>query len=228
MNLLPLVVPWSRRCRAWLSRRGSAQRGLLRQPRGSGGLHVVPLGQAGLLRDPQGKSGLAVAPSAQSGLLRHPSGRGPWPPAPLGQSGLLRQPQGSRGLRPVPLGQGGFTLIEIMIVLSIVGILMTIAEPSYRNQIIKAREAALKKDLFVVRDVLDQFAADQGRYPDGLQELVDQKYLRGLPTDPFTRAADTWIEVREEVSDGQETAGVFDLHSGSNLVASDGTAYNEW
>jgi general secretion pathway protein G len=115
-----------------------------------------------------------------------------------------------------------------MIVLSIVGILMTLAEPSYRNQIIKAREAALKKDLFVVRDVLDQFAADQGRYPDGLQELVDQKYLRGLPTDPFTHAADTWVEVREEVSDSQETSGVFDLHSGSNLVASDGTAYNTW
>jgi general secretion pathway protein G len=145
-----------------------------------------------------------------------------------GQSGLLRDPQGKSGLAVAPSAQRGFTLIEIMIVLSIVGILMTIAEPSYRNQIIKAREAALKKDLFVVRDVLDQFAADQGRYPDGLQELVDQKYLRGLPTDPFTHASDTWIEVREEISESQETAGVFDLHSGSNLVASDGTAYNTW
>jgi general secretion pathway protein G len=164
--------------------------------------------QSGLLRDPHGKNELAVAPSAQAGLLRHPSGREP--------------------LTSAPSAQSGFTLIEIMIVLTIVGILMTIAEPSYRNQIIKAREAALKKDLFVVRDVLDQFAADQGRYPDGLQDLVDQKYLRGLPTDPFTHAADTWIEVREEVSDSQETAGVFDLHSGSNLVASDGTAYNTW
>lgn len=115
-----------------------------------------------------------------------------------------------------------------MVVMTIVGILLTIAEPSYRNQIIKAKEASLKKDLFVVRDVIDQFAADQGRYPDGLRELVDQHYLRSLPVDPFTHSADTWIEVREEVSDSQETAGVFDLHSGSNLVALDGTAYNEW
>jgi general secretion pathway protein G len=141
---------------------------------------------------------------------------------------LLRDPQGKSGLAVAPSAQSGFTLIEIMIVMAIVGILLTMAEPSYRTQIVKAREASLKKSLYVVRDVLDQFAADQGRYPDGLQELVDQKYLRALPTDPFTRSSDTWVEVREEVTDSQETPGVFDLHSGSNLVALDGTAYNEW
>ncbi|MFZ5875203.1 MAG: type IV pilin protein [Nitrospirota bacterium] len=151
---------------------------------------------------------MTVPRSSQSGVVRHPSQRGP--------------------LTSVPASQRGFTLLEIMIVLTIVGILLTIAEPSYRNQIIKAREASLKKSLFVVRDVLDQFAADQGRYPDGLQELIDQKYLRALPTDPFTHSSDTWIEVREEVTDSEETPGVFDLHSGSNLVALDGTTYNEW
>ncbi len=112
--------------------------------------------------------------------------------------------------------------------MAIVGILMTIAEPTYHTQIIKAREAALKKDLFVMRDVIDQYAADQGRYPDSLQALVDQGYLRALPMDPFTRNNDTWIEVLEDATDSDHPAGVFDLHSGSNLVASDGTAYNEW
>ena len=128
----------------------------------------------------------------------------------------------------VGLGQSGFTLIEIMIVMTIVGILITLAEPTYHAQIVKAREAALKKSLFVMRDVLDQYAADQGRYPDSLQALVDEKYLRSLPVDPFTRSSDTWIEVREEVADSGESAGVFDVHSGSDLVALDGTAYNTW
>ena len=120
----------------------------------------------------------------------------------------------------------GFTLIEIMIVMAIVGILITIAEPSYRVQTMKAREAALQKDLFVMRDVIDQYAADQGRYPDSLQDLVSASYLRGLPVDPFTRSAETWIEVLE--AEGDEPGGVFDVHSGSDLVALDGTAYNTW
>jgi general secretion pathway protein G len=131
-------------------------------------------------------------------------------------------------LHPAPSGQGGFTLIEIMIVMTIVGILITLAEPSYHGQIVKARETALKKSLFVMRDVIDQYSADQGRYPEGLQALVDQGYLRALPVDPFTRASDTWIEVREDTTDSDEPTGVFDVHSGSDLVALDGTAYNTW
>ncbi len=124
------------------------------------------------------------------------------------------------------MGQLGFTLIEIMIVMAIVGILITIAEPSYRVQTVKAREAALKKDLFVMRDVLDQYAADHGGYPDSLRQLVDASYLRGLPVDPFTGTSDAWIEVRE--AEGDDPGGVFDVHSGSDLVALDGTAYNAW
>ncbi len=112
--------------------------------------------------------------------------------------------------------------------MTIVGILITLAEPTYHSQIVKARETALRKNLFVMRDVMDQYAADQGRYPDSLQALVDQSYLRGLPVDPFTRAHDTWIEVMEDTTDGEDMAGVFDIHSGSNLVALDGTPYNSW
>ena len=150
------------------------------------------------------------------------------PSAPSAQSGLLRHPRGKWGLHSHPLGQAGFTLIEIMIVMTIVGILITLAEPTYHSQIVKARETALRKNLFVMRDVIDQYAADQGRYPDSLQALVDQNYLRGLPVDPFTRAHDTWIEVMEDTTDGEDMAGVFDIHSGSNLVALDGTPYNAW
>lgn len=141
---------------------------------------------------------------------------------------LRRDPQGRDRLRSRPLAQSGFTLIEIMIVMAIIGILVTLAEPSYHAQVIKAREAALKKDLFVMRDVIDQFAADKGKYPESLQALVDEDYLRGLPVDPFTRASDTWIEVREDTTNSDDTAGVFDVHSGSDLVASNGTPYNAW
>ena len=143
-------------------------------------------------------------------------------------AGLLRRPRGTSRLHSALSGQSGFTLIEIMIVMAIVGILLTLAEPSYHAQIVKAREASLKKSLFVMRDVLDQFAADQGRYPESLQTLVDEDYLRALPTDPFTRSSDTWIEVREDSSDGEDSPGIFDLHSGSDLVSSDGTPYNQW
>lgn len=120
----------------------------------------------------------------------------------------------------------GFTLIELMIVMMIIGILVTIAEPSYHTQTIRARETALKKDLFIVRDVIDQYAADQGQYPDSFQELVEKGYLRALPLDPFTRASDTWVEVREAA--GEDSGGVFDIHSGSDLVGVDGTPYNLW
>ncbi len=166
--------------------------------------------------------------SVPSGWLRDPAGRGRLPVAPLGQGGLLRHPRGERASLVAPRGQAGFTLIEIMIVMTIMGILVTLAEPTYHTQIVKARETSLRKSLFVMRDVIDQYAADQGRYPDTLQALVDQGYVRALPVDPFTRAGDTWIEVMEDTADGEETPGVFDLHSGSNLVAVDGTAYNTW
>lgn len=115
-----------------------------------------------------------------------------------------------------------------MIVLAIMGILLTIAQPSLKSSIIRAREAVLREDLFQIRDAIDQYYADNGKYPAQLSDLVNpsdksKSYLRELPKDPFTAAPD-WITVTLDGDDG----GVFDVHSGSPLVALDGTAYNTW
>lgn len=127
------------------------------------------------------------------------------------------------------LKQAGFTLLELMIVLSIMGILITIAEPSFRQSIIRAREAVLKEDLFQIRDAIDQYYADNSKYPGQLTDLINQQdrtrsYLRDIPKDPFTGAPD-WITVSPE---GGEESGVFDVHSASPLIAVDGSAYNAW
>ncbi len=110
-----------------------------------------------------------------------------------------------------------------MIVVTIVGILATLAVPSYHVSVLKAREAALRQDLFTMRDVLDQYRADKGRYPDGLGEVVSEGYLRTLPVDPFTRSSSTWQEIMEPTE-----GGVFDVYSGSDLVGSNGAPYNQW
>lgn len=110
-----------------------------------------------------------------------------------------------------------------MIVVTIVGILATLAVPSYHVSVLKAREAALRQDLFTMRDVLDQYRADKGRYPDGLGDVVSEGYLRTLPIDPFTHSSSTWQEIMEPTE-----GGVFDVYSGSDLVGSNGVPYNQW
>lgn len=120
-------------------------------------------------------------------------------------------------------GEVGFTIIELMIVVSIVGVLATLAVPSYRTSVIKAREAALRQDLFTLRDLLDQHRADYGKYPASLQALVSAGYLRQIPSDPFTQSSGTWQEISEPVE-----GGVFDVYSGSDLVGMNGTPYNSW
>jgi general secretion pathway protein G len=125
--------------------------------------------------------------------------------------------------RSIGTGDRGFTLLELMSIVTIVGILVTLAVPSYRQSVVKAREAVLMRDLFTIRDLLDQHRADKGKYPDSLDDLVKGGYLRAIPMDPFTRSTSTWQEIYEETE-----GGVFDIHSGSDLVGTNGVPYNQW
>lgn len=124
--------------------------------------------------------------------------------------------------RLVP-GEKGYTIVELMMVVTIVGILATLAQPSFHQSIIKARESALKQNLFTMRDVIDQYRADKGIYPPALADLKTAGYLKNVPIDPFTRSAGTWQEMPD-----QTEGGISDVRSGSPLVGSDGTAYNQW
>jgi general secretion pathway protein G len=125
-------------------------------------------------------------------------------------------------------GAKGFTLLELMIVLAIMGVLISIAQPNLKTSIIRAREAVLQEDLFQMREAIDQYYADNGKYPAALNDLINtqeksKSYMREIPKDPFTRAAD-WITVAPESEEG----GIFDIHSASPLLAVDGSNYNSW
>ena len=121
----------------------------------------------------------------------------------------------------------GFTLIELLIVVTIIGILVSLAQPSYQRAVTAAREATLKENLFVLRDVIDQFYADNSKYPGSLQDMVDKGYLRRVPRDPVTGSAETWVGVPATDDQGQQQ-GIFDVHSGSEAVALDGSRYADW
>jgi general secretion pathway protein G len=123
--------------------------------------------------------------------------------------------------------RGGFTLIEVLIVITIIGILITLAQPSYHRAVSAAKEAALKENLFVLRDTIDQFYADNGKYPQALNDLAEKRYVRRIPQDPVTGSVDTWALVYFTDEQGQQN-GIFDVHSGSEAVALDGTRYGDW
>ena len=123
----------------------------------------------------------------------------------------------------------GWTLIELTIVISLITVLSTIALVGYQSAVTRSREAVLKEDLFRMRDAIDQHYADRGEYPPALESLVSTGYLRAIPVDPFTGSAETW-QVEPAPSDPADpfARGVYDVRSGSEAVALDGTNYAEW
>jgi general secretion pathway protein G len=124
----------------------------------------------------------------------------------------------------------GWTLIELLIVISIIMILAAAAMTTYRNSVTLAKEAALRSDLFMMRDAIDQYYADKGKYPDTLQSLVTDSYLRSVPKDPFTNSTDTWQTVAAEPQPGSNTPepGVYDVKSGADGTAIDGSRFADW
>lgn len=119
--------------------------------------------------------------------------------------------------------KSGFTLIELMIVLAIIGTLLAVVAPRYFSSIEHARETALKQDLSVMRQAINQFHGDLNRYPDSLDELVQRRYLKSVPVDPITESSETWVPIAHPDS---AIGGVYDLASGAEGAAADGTPFS--
>jgi general secretion pathway protein G len=126
--------------------------------------------------------------------------------------------------------QSGFTLIELMIVMAIIGILITLAIPSFVGAVRHAREAALKEDLQTMRTAIDTYTMDKQKGPQSLDDLIQDGYLRAIPEDPMTRSKDTWVTDSSEAmySLDETDPGITDIHSGSTETGTDGQPYSSW
>ncbi len=127
-------------------------------------------------------------------------------------------------------GTRGFTLIELLVVISLISILAAMGLVQYKNSIVKTQESVLKTDLFRVRDAIDQYYADKGKYPASLDSLVSDGYLRKVPEDPITKSPDTWQTVPAEADPNNPSSepGIYDIKSGAPGTALDGSNYADW
>ena len=125
----------------------------------------------------------------------------------------------------MPGKRSGFTLLELLVVMAIIATLLTIAVPRYFRSLERSREAVLKQDLVTLRESIDKFYGDTGKYPETLAVLVEQHYLRSIPVDPIAKAADKWVVVNSEDSDD---SGVKDVKSGAEGIGENGIAYAAW
>ena len=119
----------------------------------------------------------------------------------------------------------GFTLIELLVVMSIIATLLTIAVPRYFRSLQRSREAVLKQDLATLRESIDKFRGDTGKYPPALATLVEKRYLRSIPVDPIAKADDKWVVVN---ADDPDDSGIKDVHSGADGTGENGVAYAAW
>ena len=127
--------------------------------------------------------------------------------------------------KPHKKNSRGFTLIELMVVMTVIALLISIAVPRYFNSVEKAKEATLKQSLSVMRVAIDKFYGDNERYPASINELVTKKYIRAIPVDPITESTETWVT---QAPDLDTSNVVFDIKSGAPGTANDGTAYADW
>ncbi len=148
------------------------------------------------------------------------AGLKPWTEAPIGNGEAMKA------------RRGGFTLIELIIVFTMIGILVGLGLPQFKYAMRKAREAVLKEDLFQMRKLIDQYFTDKEKHPASLQALVEDGYLRRIPVDPFTKSSETWVEVRETLTEDNllsgQTLGIVDVRSGATEKGLDGTTYDTW
>ncbi len=131
---------------------------------------------------------------------------------------------------PMRSGRRGFTMVELMIVMTVISIMVSIAVPFYQKSILKSKESVLRNNLFTLRTVIDEYTYDKGKAPQSLEDLVSESYLRAVPLDPMTGNDSSWKIIMEEstTSASQSEPGIFDVRSGSEKTSLEGTVYADW